>query len=219
MSSAPSKAGSVCIAVAAFCIGVFVGLACERLLLRRPGAAAYRGEIADASREFGVDAGLVAAVVECESGGRKDAVSRSGAVGLMQLMPRTAEEAARRIGLPASFDLADPETNVRLGTSHLARLLARFDGEAVFAIAAYHAGAGRVETWALENSVLSAAAVIEAAAFDETRIYVRRVTHLAKAFRQSGPFAGGSPGGKPTGDTVLWEMFGVNVLLRDRGGL
>jgi len=100
--------------------------------------------------EYKVDPMLLAAIVRAESTFNPFAESRSGAVGLMQLMPDTAEEAAR--GLHLDFDkvedLYQDEVNLRLGTYHFAHLLKAFNGDTVLALAAYNAGAAKVRNGA-----------------------------------------------------------------------
>jgi soluble lytic murein transglycosylase len=111
-----------------------------------PGSAPYRPIIDRWAREYGVDPDMVAAVLECESSGRPRAVSRSGARGLMQLMPETAAGMAAELGLPdpSPQRVFDPELNIRLGTYYLSKLWARFGGDRVLVIAAYHAGPSRI---------------------------------------------------------------------------
>jgi soluble lytic murein transglycosylase len=91
---------------------------------------------------------LVAAVVHVESRFRRDAVSRAGARGLMQVMPATAEEVARDLGIDP-FDtttLDDPATNLRIGVRYLRRLLDEF-GDVRYALAAYNGGPRAVRAW------------------------------------------------------------------------
>lgn len=105
-----------------------------------------------------------------------DIASPAGAVGLMQLMPATGREVARELRLPFQglATLIDPDTNIRLGTRYLERMLARFDQHFVLATAAYNAGPTRVQRW-LPDTALPADAWIELIPFDETRTYVHRV--------------------------------------------
>lgn len=86
---------------------------------------------------------LYKAVIAQESGGKADAVSNVGAVGLMQVMPATAREIAKELGVK-DYDLKDPETNKRFGQYYLDKLLNMFDGDAGLALTAYHSGPGRV---------------------------------------------------------------------------
>jgi hypothetical protein len=91
-----------------------------------------------ASQKFGVDAGLIRAVIQAESDFNPQAVSHAGARGLMQLMPATA----RSLGVSDSFD---PEQNVMAGTRFLKDLLQRYGGDVDSALAAYNWGPGNVD--------------------------------------------------------------------------
>ena len=93
-----------------------------------------------AARENQLDPDFVRAVIRAESNGKAKAVSRKGAQGLMQLMPQTAT----KLGVKNSFD---PTDNVTAGTRHLRELLARYNNDPLRALAAYNAGAGRVEQY------------------------------------------------------------------------
>jgi soluble lytic murein transglycosylase-like protein len=88
---------------------------------------------------------LVLAVIEVESSGNAFAVSPAGAMGMMQLMPATAEAVAQRIGLrwTGPQQLFDPITNVRLGITYLRQLIDRYDSVAT-ALAAYNWGPSRI---------------------------------------------------------------------------
>jgi soluble lytic murein transglycosylase len=170
--SLPVLAGGV-----AFVALGFAGFVAGRGLGRAPGHAPYRGEIARWCAEYRVNPDLAAAVVEVESSGRPRAVSSAGALGLMQLMPRTAAAMAEELGLPppSREALFAPELNIRLGVYYLAKQRRRFGDERVFVIAAYHAGPTRVDRWRRRRADLSADKVIAECAFSATRHYVRKV--------------------------------------------
>jgi soluble lytic murein transglycosylase-like protein len=91
----------------------------------------------DAGAKHGVDPDFIASVVHAESGYNAHAVSPKGARGLMQLMPKTAEQ----LGVKDSFD---PEANVDGGTQYLRALLDQYNGDVAKTLAAYNAGAKRV---------------------------------------------------------------------------
>jgi len=104
-----------------------------------PSRAALVRMIDRASKRYGVERDLVHAVVRAESGYDPHAVSRAGAVGLMQVMPATAAD----YGVRSVEALFDPQTNIRTGVRHLKRLLAKYGiGKAVMA---YNAGEGALE--------------------------------------------------------------------------
>ncbi|HWJ35188.1 MAG TPA: lytic transglycosylase domain-containing protein [Steroidobacteraceae bacterium] len=103
-------------------------------------SAKYDQAIAGAAKANTVQAALVRAVIAVESGFNPRAVSKRGAVGLMQLQPATA----RRYGVK---DIYDPEQNIRAGTRYLSDLLTRFDSNLELALAAYNAGEEAVERY------------------------------------------------------------------------
>jgi soluble lytic murein transglycosylase len=117
-------------------------------------------------------------------------VSGAGAEGLMQVMPRTAAEVAGQLGIshtPRRM-ITDPNYNARIGSAYLARLIARYDGNAVLVSAAYNAGPSRPDRWMGEQGDPRRADVdvvdwIEAIPFAETRNYVMRVTESLPVYR------------------------------------
>lgn len=112
-----------------------------------------------------------------ESAFNRFARSGAGALGLMQLMPKTAKETAkkRNVSLVKMKQLYSPETNIALGSAYLARMLDRFDGSRIYATAAYNAGPHRVQTWLKERGHLPLDVWIEVIPYRETRKYVQRV--------------------------------------------
>ena len=92
-----------------------------------------------AAQKYAVDPKLVSAVAEVESGGRQDAVSDAGAIGVMQLMPGTAAE--------LGVNPYDMKSNVEGGTKYLSELLGTFGGDVRKAVAAYNAGASAVKAY------------------------------------------------------------------------
>jgi len=100
-----------------------------------------------------------------------------GAMGLMQLMPATAKQTARRSKQPLKNmkELYNPKTNIALGTAYLAQMLERFNGSRIYATAAYNAGPHRVKQWLEQRGHLPLDVWIELIPFKETRRYVQRV--------------------------------------------
>ncbi|MEH6651284.1 MAG: transglycosylase SLT domain-containing protein [Motiliproteus sp.] len=149
------------------------------LLLRFP--LAYNPETADSAELNNIEQSWILAITRQESAFTPDARSHAGATGLMQLMPATAKETARKakIRYRGSQQLIDPELNLKLGSSYLARLSRRYEGNRVLASAAYNAGPHRVNGWLKLRSDLPADIWIETIPFDETRNYVQNVLSFA----------------------------------------
>jgi soluble lytic murein transglycosylase-like protein len=99
------------------------------------------------ARRHRLDLALVMAVMHVESRFHNFAISPAGAIGLMQILPSTGEEVARREGIPwrGAQTLLDPATNVRLGTAYLRELSDRYRGDLRTALAAYNWGPGHVD--------------------------------------------------------------------------
>jgi len=123
-------------------------------------------------------------IARSESLFMRDVRSSAGAIGLMQLMPKTGRQVAKEIRLPYSglTTLTDPESNIRLGTSYLGQMAERFDGNAVLATAAYNAGPHRVDRWLPDSGSEDARIWIENIPFNETRKYVKRVLSAQAIF-------------------------------------
>ena len=146
------------------------------LLYRGIAPFPFRQEITQAAQAKSLSPYLVVAVVRVESGFRPDAVSRRGAIGLMQLLPATASWIAQQNGWrQTSAMLSDPASNLRLGTWYLNYLLRTFKGQQILALAAYNGGPNTVRTW-LKKGLLSA---LEPnpnhIPYPETRNFVKRV--------------------------------------------
>lgn len=133
----------------------------------------------------GLDPLLIWAVMREESSFEPDALSPSDAHGLMQLLPSTARWVADRIGArwAAPSDLFDPALNIRLGAAYLRYLLDRFD-DVRLAVAAYHAGPGRVERWAAVLSSADPELRVERIPVAATRRYVQNVYRSYLIYRE-----------------------------------
>lgn len=144
----------------------------------------YRITVEESAEEFGVDSSLVAAVIKTESKFSKDVHSHRGAVGLMQLMPDTAEWIAQQMGDVgySEENLHDPARNIRYGTWYLAYLEKEFGGNTVLALAAYNAGRGNVDDWIERYGWDPGFSDIDAIPYDETRHYVRSVLNNEKKY-------------------------------------
>jgi soluble lytic murein transglycosylase len=136
------------------------------------------------ARRVRVDPPLVYAIMREESGYRPQVLSVSGARGLLQLMPETAEKLAHGEAMAgfAADDLFVPQVNIALGSAYLEQLLGRFGGNASAAIGSYNAGPHRVAAW-LDGNALEDDEWVEAIPYDQTRGYVKRVLRSMHAYR------------------------------------
>jgi soluble lytic murein transglycosylase len=131
------------------------------------------------SRNYDLDAALLAGLIYQESRFHSSAVSPAGAIGLMQLLPETARGIALHTGGTkfVTSDLYDPELNVRYGSWYLRHLLRKY-GDVGLALAAYNAGQTNVDRWQRDGVGIQ---------FAETRHYVRRVQELREIYRRTYP--------------------------------
>ena len=158
----------------------------------------YRLGIIRAGEEFGVDAALIASVINAESGFNEKAISSKGAVGLMQILPSTAEwtiEKMRKqnINIPSYSaeelfnsqtnigQLFDPNLNIRVGTFYLSYLINKFENVDV-ALAAYNAGEGNVIKWLGTDEFSSDRKTLKKIPFKETENYVKKVNLNLKIY-------------------------------------
>jgi soluble lytic murein transglycosylase len=137
----------------------------------------YKAIVKAHARNYRLPPALLAAVIYQESKFHPDAKSSSGAIGLMQIQPATAEGIALHTG-GSRFqvdDLYDPELNIRYGSWYLRHLLDKYRDEQT-ALAAYNAGQSNVDEWRAAGKGIQ---------FSETRHYVKRVEELKKVYRHA----------------------------------
>ena len=146
--------------------------------------------VADLPPGGSIEAPLVLAITRQESAFDNGAVSSAGAMGLMQLMPATANKVAQLLHLPFSRErlTSDDAYNVTLGRAYVNSLVDNFSGSYVLAVAAYNAGPARVQQWIVDHGDPRSANVdpidwIERIPFTETRNYVQRVLENLQVYR------------------------------------
>lgn len=137
----------------------------------------YEEIVRSHARTYELDPALLAAVIYTESKFRADARSSAGALGLMQLLPDTAQGIAVRTGGDGFVvaDLYDPEINVRYGSWYLRNLMRKY-GDDRLALAAYHAGQGNVDGWRARGVDIQ---------FPETRAYVDKVARMREVYARA----------------------------------
>ncbi len=160
-------------------LGIIVALACVVVLFAVSFPVRNKKFVASVCEKYDLEVSLVLAVINVESGWDEDAVSSSGAVGVMQVMPSTAEEVAMRLGL-TNYDITDFEDNVTIGCWYLRYLLDMF-GDLRLALCAYNAGPNNVRDW-LDNPEYSDNGKLTKIPFKETRNYVKKVNFNKKVY-------------------------------------
>jgi soluble lytic murein transglycosylase len=135
----------------------------------------YWQEVLGQAQDAALNPYLVLSMMRQESAFNAAAVSRAGARGLMQLMPATAQEVAKRLQLSniTSERLHEPRLSITLGINYFTRMLQRYQGNVILALAAYNAGPGRASRWREQWADVPMDEFIERIPLDETRLYVK----------------------------------------------
>ncbi len=156
----------------------------DDLELRFP--LAYHEPVMQQAQQQSIDPAWVFAVMRQESAFSADARSPAGAMGLMQLLPRTARQVARKTNTRyrSHRQLYNADLNIRLGSAYLRRLLDELDEHPALATAAYNAGPHRVKKWLPENTDMPSDVWIESVPFHETRNYLKRVFAYTAIYEQ-----------------------------------
>jgi len=164
----------------------------QPLSLKQPAARAdYSHFVQKAASKYDIDSALINAVIKTESNGNHRAISRKGAIGLMQLMPTTANDMNVR-------NPYNPEENIEGGTKYLRAMIEKFNGDLTLALAAYNCGPGTVEKYRSVPPI------------SETRDYVRKVYSLYKG-KQSYSTTGLSPKSEPPVQTKQAPIYKVTL--------
>lgn len=136
------------------------------------------------AQEKHLDPSLIAGVIYAESK-FNDSISSAGALGMMQLLPSTADFIAQRSGGTrfTTADLATPDINIAYGSWYLRYLLDRYGGDEVLALAAYNGGMGNVDRWVADERARGQQLTVADIPFPETRAYVTRVLAARRRYR------------------------------------
>ncbi len=138
----------------------------------------YKNEIKECSIEAKVDESLIFAVINAESSFNSRAVSKVGAVGLMQIMPTTANYVCEMYNLePISSkeDLFNEKLNIRIGTFYINYLLKKFNGNLKYTLVAYNAGENKVQEWLKSNN-------FDLVAYPSSLNYYKKVVKYRKVY-------------------------------------
>ncbi len=165
-----------------------IPLAYWRILFPEPWWETIKAE----SAKNNLDPYLVASLIRQESEFNPSAISNANACGLMQLLPSAGKAMAREEGMShfQTFQLLDPETNIRLGTRYLRKTLDKFGGVVEYALAAYNAGDDRVVDWQAAGPYHGIDEFVESIPFTETREYVEAILRNEETYKAIDAFAG-----------------------------
>ncbi len=165
---------SICAVLLSFCIGSFYAYYYPMK---------YKNEIIQYSKSYSVESALVASVANVESNFRENVRSNKGAVGIMQIMPTTAQWIADQIGEEYSEkQLENGKYNLKLGCFYLSYLIEYF-GDSKLAICAYNAGQGNVKSWLKDERYSKDGKQLYKIPFKETDKYLNKVLKNYKYYK------------------------------------
>ncbi|MBM7564086.1 lytic transglycosylase domain-containing protein [Paenibacillus sacheonensis] len=150
----------------------------------------YREAIVSSADTYELDPHLVAAIIRVETNYKPEAVSRKGAVGIMQLMPDTANWAIKKGGfedITAESVAKRPEAGIEIGSWYLGELNDQFEGSMVKVIAAYNAGPTTVNRWLSDGTWDGEIGTVDQIPYGETRHYVQRVIYYYNKYEELYP--------------------------------
>lgn len=162
------------------------GLARWRLEFPRPYFTIYQAQ----GKALGVDPYFLLAVSRQESTFRASIKSRSGATGVMQLMPSTAKWMVKTtpgVTMEMATQLSSPSNSIYLGSNYISQMLDKFSGNKLFAAAAYNAGPGNMAKWLKARPNMGPDEFVDMIPFEETAGYVRKVLGNYAAYRSIYP--------------------------------
>jgi len=156
------------------------------LILKQIYPIKYNEYVEKYAVEYNVDTLLIYSIMKAESNFKENAISSSGAKGLMQLMDSTATEIANEINEPLIEEesLLEVEKNIMIGTKYYSNLLKKYEGNMLLALAAYNAGIGNVDKWIEEGIIKFDGSDIENIPFKETNMYVRKIINNYKMYQK-----------------------------------
>lgn len=147
---------------------------------------AFEEQVYTNAEKQALNPAVIFGLIRRESAFRQDVKSSAGALGLMQIMPRTGRQIAKQLKEKwrSKAALLNPVTNLKYGSYYFKRLLKRFNGHYALATAAYNAGPNRVKSWLPKNNNLAADVWVETIPFKETRAYVSAVLTYALIYQK-----------------------------------
>ncbi len=145
----------------------------------------YKDWVKQVAAHYEVDPLLIYAIIQTESRFKEDALSHSGAKGLMQIMNITGQWGADENNLEnfTTDDLFNPFINIQIGTWYISRLINQYNGNLDVALAAYNAGSGNVAKWRANTNYSADGTTLHTIPFKETEQYISRVNFHYKVYK------------------------------------
>ena len=163
---------------------ILVVICINKLMIKTLYKKEYSEYVSKYSQKYDVDENLIYALIKAESNFEEDAISNKNAQGLMQLMPSTAEDIAKKNRIELTEDnILEPEININLGTKYISTLLEKYECIEI-ALAAYNAGSGNVDKWIDNGTIQPDGSDIENIPFKETNMYVRKIMRDYKIYSE-----------------------------------
>lgn len=144
----------------------------------------FKSQIKSASTKFHIDSCLIASIINTESGFDSNAKSNKGALGLMQILPSTANWICKKYNIEYQNEntLFDPQKNILIGCQYLQYLMQKFDNTDT-ALCAYNAGEGTVKNWLLDTNYSDDNTTLKKIPFSETENYLKKIKDNLKIYK------------------------------------
>lgn len=158
----------------------------QNFILKKIYKTDYSEYVYKYSEQNNIDPLLTFAIIKAESNFNRNIKSKSGAIGLMQLMESTALEQAEEVNeeIPVTESLYNPEINIKIGTKYYSKLIQKYNNNTLLALAAYNAGIGNVDKWIEQGIIKQDGSDIENIPFKETNNYVRKIVRDYKIYQE-----------------------------------
>lgn len=166
-------------------IMLFGILKIQNFILKKIYKTNYSEYVYKYSQENEIDPLLTFAIIKAESNFNRNIKSKSGAIGLMQLMESTAIEQAEEVNeeIIVTESLYNPEINIKIGTKYYSKLIKKYNNNMLLALAAYNAGIGNVDNWIKQGIIKEDGSDIENIPFKETNNYIRKIIRDYKIYQ------------------------------------
>lgn len=166
-------------------IMLFGILKIQNFILKKIYKTNYSEYVYKYSQENEIDPLLTFAIIKAESNFNRNIKSKSGAIGLMQLMESTAIEQAEEVNeeIIVTESLYNPEINIKIGTKYYSKLIKKYNNNMLLALAAYNAGIGNVDNWIKQGIIKEDGSDIENIPFKETNNYIRKIVRDYKIYQ------------------------------------